>query len=213
MRMLCHCKETAFSCTLFKKNGDSIHKCIVYKCDRLGSEVTTKKKKCDFYKEVFLSNDTYHFKEAEVKEYEINVIDHRERINYYIGLCEQFGNSPNYINNIAYLLNILGYKYIHNESIESLKLRLNNPPDKKIHKKINYPINVTMVPDYLRIKNKPRKEKKMKKTIRINDEYYEDSDDDDESVDLDEKDNAFDVDFAESEDEQDDYDSGGYISD
>lgn len=213
-KMLCNCNELAQKFLHIKRNGDKVSKVMVYKCERLASEVTTKKKKCDFYKEELVSEKKYEHVVEEKKEYEVYKKDYRKEIYRYIDLWEQFGPNPNYISNIVHILSVLGYKYIYNEDLDSLKKRLSGNPDKVQIKQLELPIKLLDVPDHAKIKktNKIKKTKKKKNTLDII-EIVSESEEEAESEDLDEEDNRFDIDFIDSDNDQDDYDSGGYFSD
>lgn len=221
--MLCNCKDPCFMLTQLSHKG----KFEIYKCNNIFD--SKKKKKCDFVKEIFISeiktslDDEKTTKKTENKPV---VTDLRKDLDKYIKLFElsYSKNLPvgNICANINFILKRLNYKlfFEEKESIDSLKIRISNPPD-NIIVKTNKPkvYHVIDLPDFIqgprRIKKKGRR-KFISDTI---DEYIsEDSEEENEMSDdssdknSETNEDGFDIDEIDS-DVEDHYEDDGNYSD
>jgi len=212
--MSCTCSDETFTFIFFKEDG--FYK--VEKCGRLKKE-TGKKKRCEFYKETFLSERKINSEKSNETIPSIPSIpsisrsrDYKKELFDYINMCEKFGINENYSGNIVYLLNVCGYRYIPQEKLSSLKKRLNGYPDKQIQMKSVYPIVLVDLPDNIKTKKmKSRKSKKNFEYIIISEEDTDSENSDSEKTD--DENYTLDVEEVISEEEiEEDFDVG-YSSD
>lgn len=232
--MNCKCGYPAF---YFEKISDN-KKWAVYKCGY--SMVDTKKKtKCDLLEseligEIMVPMFKNNVELSEKTTY-VNVEKkYREELDKFINLCEIAKDFPvkyraNYISNINHILCKLNFPlyFEENETLENLKIRTKYEYTPRITKISVYPIKLVEYPSELavnKIKKTSRKKpkSKVKKTknvildLEIEPEVEKneepESDSEPENSDADE-DGTFDVDNYESEEDCEEFDDSGAISD
>lgn len=232
--MNCKCGYPAF---YFEKISDN-KKWVVYRCGY--SMVDTKKKaKCDLseseligeivspvFKDIVKSSEKTTYVNVEKK--------YREELDKFINLCEISKDFPakhraNYISNINYLLRKLNFSlyFEENETLENLKIRTKYEYTPNITKTSIYPIKLVEYPDELAVnkikktsrkktKSKVKKSKNVILDLEIEPEVEKneelESDSESEYSDADE-DETFDVDNYDSEEEYEEFDESGAISD
>jgi len=208
--MNCDCNERCFIFIHHLIEGDNLNKYKILKCDRLQKE-NSKKKPCNYYKKQLISSYPYTIDKPVIENnLTTKNIDYRSKLNEYIHFCEKIEENENYYSNIVYLLNILNYKFVFNEKISDLKNRLSDLPDKVINNKSVLPIKFVDVPENL----KPNKTKQTRRksnslhfvSTRLTIRSDSESDSDDSS------DGGFDIDYLDSDVENDDYEED-YLSD
>lgn len=232
--MNCKCGYPAF---YFEKISDN-KKWAVYRCGY--SMVDTKKKaKCDLLESELISEITAPVFNVTIKPSEkttyVNVEKkYREELAKFINLCEIAKDFPakyraNYISNINYLLRKLNFSpyFEENETLENLKIRTKYKYIPRIAKISVYPIRLVDYSSELavnKIKKTSRKKtkSKVKKTKNVildleiepevekNEEPESDSESESSEADEDE---TFDVDNYDSEEECEEFDESGAISD
>jgi hypothetical protein len=219
--MLCNCKDPCFMLTQLSQEG----KFEIYKCNNIFE--SKKKKKCDFVKKIFISEIKINSdnkkipKPNKIKPISVNFI---KTLNDYIKLFElsYSKNLPvgNICANINFILKRLNYKLfiMENESIDSLKIRISNPPDNIIIKTKKPKVyHIIDLPDFIQRPRKIKKNRRRKYTSDAIDEYMsEDSDEENEMSDdssdknSETNEDGFDIDEIDSDMEDDHEDDGNY---
>ncbi len=221
--MLCNCKDPCFMLTHLSREG----KFEIYKCNNIFD--SKKKKKCDFLKKIFICEIKISPEnEKTTKTNEIKPVsrDLRKDLDNYIKLFElsYSKNLPvgNVCANINFILKRLNYKLFleENESIDSLKIRISNPPDNIIVKTKKPKVyHVIDLPDFIQGPRRIKKKGRRKYTSDTIDEYMsEDSEEENEMSDDSSDKNSqtnedgFDIDEIDS-DMEDTYEDDGNYSD
>lgn len=232
--MNCKCGYPAF---YFEKISDN-KKWAIYKCGYAMID-TKKKTKCDFLENKLISEiispvfkDTI---KSSGKSTYVNVEKkYREELAKFINLCEITKDFPvkyraNYISNINYLLCKLNFSlyFEEKETLENLKIRTKCEYTPRITKPSVYPIRLVDYPSELavnKIKKTSKKKSKPKvkkfKSVILNlenepevDKNEELESDSDSEFSENSEDETFDVDNYDSEEECEDFDESGAISD
>lgn len=168
--MKCNCGYTAFYYQKFSDNK----RWNVYKCGHVIIE-SKKKTKCDMNICEYVSD----IKEVNFTETEEKIVYttetpnpekvYRQELKNYIHLCENEKTGlkkrrGNYIANINFLLRRLNFElyFEETETLESLKLRIQNKYVPIKHKINKFPINLVDYPEELKVfKKEPIKKKKV----------------------------------------------------